>query len=497
MTTSFADRTLAQNNERAAELLDRDWQMLIGGQRLGSQSGRTFPVISPFGGEVIANVPDGDAADTDAAVASAWDARLAWAARSVAERSDLLLKLAAAIEARAHDFAIIDAMDSGAPIRIMGLDVTLALSALRYYAGIGLESKGYTVPASSNLHFTELQPYGVVARIVPFNHPFLFAASRIAAPLMAGNTVVLKPAEATPLSTLVLADLIAEILPPGVVNVVIGNGPAVPDRLVRHPKVSRIAFTGSANVGRAIQRAAAEVAVKEVSLELGGKNALIAFPDADPEEVAQGIIHGMNFTWSGQSCGSTSRLLVHEDIADDVLSHVKRLLADRSYLPPLDPDCIQGTMVNERQRNVALRFIEEAIADGAEVVTGGGVPAGVDQGLFVEPTFLDRVQPSFRVAREEVFGPVVSVIRWTDESEAIRIANDVEYGLTGSVFTNDVRRAHRVARLLEAGVVWINGSANHFQGLPFGGWKESGLGSEEGIEELLSFSRSKSVSVML
>lgn len=496
-TTVIAPSTLEENEARAAALLDRDWLLLVRGQRVAARSGRTFAVTSPYSEKLIAEVPDAGPEDVDLAVDAAWDAASAWAAVPAAERGAYVSRLADAIEARAADFAALDAIDGGAPIGVMMLDVKIALESLRYFAGLALELKGYTVPASSNLHFTELQPYGVVGKIIPFNHPFMFAASKIGAPLVAGNTVVLKPSEATPLSALLLGDLVQEVFPPGVVNIVVGDGPAAPNALVVHPKVRRIGFTGSGTVGRAIQRAAAEVAVKHVSLELGGKNALIAYQDADPREVAEGAIRGMNFTWSGQSCGSTSRLLVHDDIADAVLAHVRTMLATREFRSPLDPSAVQGTMVNRKQFERAIGYIDDAVRRGAEVVTGGGRPDNGDIGLFVAPTFLDRIDSDWAVSREEIFGPVVSVLRWTDEGEAIGIANSVDYGLTASIYTNDIRRAHRVARSLEAGYVWINGAGPHFQGVPYGGWKNSGVGREESIEELLSYAQSKSVNVML
>ncbi|SFK65594.1 2-formylbenzoate dehydrogenase [Amycolatopsis sacchari] len=489
--------TLASNEARVRGLLDREWRLLVDGRRVGAASGKTFPVTSPYTEEVIAHVPDASAEDVDRAIAGAARAFPAWARTTPGERAKALFALADEIERRAQDFAVLDAIDGGAPVGIMLLDVKIALDSLRYFAGLAMETKGYTVPASTNLHFTELQPYGVVGKIIPFNHPFMFAASKIAAPLAAGNTVVLKPAEATPLSALLLADLVQEILPPGVVQVVVGDGPEAPQAIVRSRLVRRIGFTGSEQVGRFIQRSAAEVAVKHVTLELGGKNALIAFPDASPQKVARAAIQGMNFTWSGQSCGSTSRLLVHDDIADEVLAAVAAQLAGRRFVSPLDPEAVQGTMVNKRQYDRVLGYLAGAVDSGARVVTGGGRPASVDKGLFVAPTFLDRVSPEWPVANEEIFGPVVSVIRWTDEEDAVRIANSVDYGLTGSVFTNDISTAHRVARALETGFVWINGAGPHFQGVPYGGWKNSGVGREESLEELLSYTQSKSVTVML
>jgi 2-formylbenzoate dehydrogenase len=445
---------------------------------------------------VIAEVPDGTGEDAGRAVDAALAAASAWGREPAARRGQLVAQLADALEARAADFAVLDSIDGGAPFRTMLLDVQIAVDGLRYFAGLALELKGYTVPASTNLHFTERQPYGVVGKIIPFNHPLMFAFTKIAAPLVAGNAVVLKQAEATPLSAFLLADLAAEIFPAGVVNVVTGNGPSVPEAIVRHPKVRRIGFTGSEPVGRSIQKAAAETCVKHVTLELGGKNALIAFPDADPAEVARAAVQGMNFTWSGQSCGSTSRVLLHEDIADAVLAEVSALLAGRRYPSPLDPDAVQGTMVSQRQFDRVIGYIDGAVADGAEVVTGGGRPSAAERGLFIEPTFL-KTNPSMRVSQEEIFGPVVSVMRWTDPDEAIRLANSVEYGLTGSVFTRDLGAALRTARALETGYVWINNAGPHFLGLPYGGWKGSGVGHEESIEELLSYSQIKSVTAML
>lgn len=488
---------LAANEARVAELLPDDWSFLIGGELVKARSGRTFEVSSPYTEELIAEVPDGGSADADDAVAAAKAAFPGWAALPATVRANHVRALADAIEQQGRDLALLDSIDGGAAIGVMAADVKIAVEALRYFAGLALELKGYTTPASTNLHFTERQPYGVVAKIIPFNHPIMFAVSKIAAPLVAGNTVVLKPAETTPLSALRLGRICREVLPPGVVNIVVGYGIEVPDALVRHPDVHRIGFTGSEAAGRAVQRSAAEVAVKTVTLELGGKNALIAFPDADPAEVAAGAVAGMNFTWSGQSCGSTSRLLLHESIADEVLSRVVEILEDREYISPLDPAAVQGTIVNRRQYRRVLGYIEAAVAEGARVITGGGPPDGVQRGLFIAPTLLDGVLPTHRVANEEVFGPVLSVLRWREEAEAIAIANGVNYGLTGSIFTNDIRRAHRVTRALETGYVWINGAGPHYLGMPYGGWKNSGTGHEEAIEELMSYSRIKSVNVLL
>ncbi|MCV7177088.1 aldehyde dehydrogenase family protein [Mycolicibacterium sphagni] len=492
-----AEVSLQANERRVGELLDDRWLVLTGGELTPALSGRTFDVLNPYSEEIVARVPDGGVADAARAVAAAHVAAPAWAALPATSRAERVRALADAIEQRGHDLALLDAVDSGAPITVMATDVRIGVDSLRYFAGLALESKGDTTPASRNLHFTEYQPFGVVARIIPFNHPVMFATSKIAAPLVAGNAVVLKPAEATPLSALLLAKICAEHLPPGVVNIVTGDGPALPDALVRHPEVRRIAFTGSETTGRAIQRAAAEVAVKTVSLELGGKNALLAFPDADPTGVAAGAIAGMNFTWAGQSCGSTSRLLVHESLHDAVVEELCRRLDALRFLPPLHPEASLGTIVNRRQYDRILDRIATALDEGAQLACGGGRPPDATEGLFIAPTVLTGVQPDHAAATEEIFGPVLSVLTWREESEAIALANSVRYGLTGSVYTNDIRRAHRVARALDTGYVWINGTAAHYLGVPYGGWKASGIGREESLEELLSYSQLKSTTVVL
>jgi 2-formylbenzoate dehydrogenase len=484
-----------------AAILDREWSLLIGGHPAPARSGRRFSDESPATEEIIASVPDADAADVGAAVEAARPAAADWRRVPPRERGALVGELARVLQENADELALLDAIDGGHPVTGMHLDVAIAADMLRLFAGLGIELKGSTIPATAqNLHLTVREPFGVVGRIIPFNHPVMFAAGKIAAPLVAGNAVILKPPESAPLSALRMGELFASVLPPGVLSVVVGDGPAAGRGVARHPAIRRIGFIGSDATGRAIQRDAAEVGVKDVTLELGGKNALIAFPDADPEAVAAGAVAGMNFARSaGQSCGSTSRLLLHESIADDVLDRVVDRMSAIRIGSPLDPATQMGTVATRAQYDKTLRYIGIARDEGAQVLTGGGRPPGLadERGLFVAPTLFGGVRPDMRIAREEVFGPVLAAITWKDEDEAIEIANAVDYGLTGSVWTSDINRAFRVASALDAGYLWINGSAAHFAGVPFGGVKLSGVGREESLDELLSYTQLKTLNIML
>ncbi len=355
------------------------------------------------------------------------------------------------------------------------------------------------MPATAQgLHFTLREPWGVVARIVPFNHPFMFAVAHLAAPLMAGNAVVVKTPESSPLTGSLLGQLCLEHLPPGVVNIVHGLGMPAGDALVRHPEVRRIGFTGSVPTGLAIQRAAAESGVKLVTLELGGKNPFIVFPDADLDRAVEMAVAGMNFSWAGQSCGSTSRLLLHESIHDEVVERIAARLKLLRIGDPLDPASEMGPVNSRRQHERVMGFIDSARREGARLVTGGRRPPGESfrKGFWVEPTLYSSVEPTMRVAREEVFGPIVCALTWSDEEQAIALANGTAFALTAAIWTRDLNTALRMMRRIEAGTVWINTAGQHFVGTPFGGWKDSGLGGEECLDELFSYSQVKAVHVL-
>jgi acyl-CoA reductase-like NAD-dependent aldehyde dehydrogenase len=473
--------------------------MLIDGEMTagdGGTNGQWIESHDPATLEPTGRVPAATANDVDRAVKAAAQAQLGWAKKSVWERAAVLRGLAAAIRTRGAEILTLEARDTGNTLAKLQADVQIAAGYLEYFAGLGSELKGETVPASAQgLHFTLREPYGVVARIVPFNHPFMFAAAHLAAPLMAGNAVVVKTPETSPLTGSLLGELCRDTLPKGLVNIVHGFGAPAGDALVRHPLVRRIGFTGSVATGLAIQRAAASAAVKHVTLELGGKNPFIVFPDADLERVIDMAVAGMNFSWAGQSCGSTSRLLLHESIHDRVVEGVAARMAALRLGSPLDLASEMGPVNSARQHARVMDFINGARAEGARLVTGGRRPPGerFSKGYWVEPTLFAEVQPAMRIAREEIFGPVVCALRWRTEDEAVALANDSDYGLTAAVWTQDLSVALRMLRSLQAGTVWINMAGQHFVGTPFGGWKDSGLGGEECLEELLSYSQVKAV----
>ena len=475
---------------------EHDWRLLVGGE-LRPGAAPVLEVEDPATGRALTSVATASADDVRDAVGAAQAAADAWRGTAPRARARVVRELAAVLEENAEELAWLDTLDAGLPLWMMRIDAATGVERMRLFADWAMELKGETIPATAeHLHLTFPEPFGVVARIIPFNHPFMFAASKLAAPLVAGNAVVLKPSDRTPLSALRLGELAREVLPAGVLSVVHG-GPEVGDALVRDARVRRIAFTGSAAVGRAIQRAGAEEGVKHVSLELGGKNALLVFPDADLDRVVAAAVKGMNFAFAGQSCGSTSRVLVHESVAEEFTRRYVAAVEALTVALPWEEGAQVSPLVSGPQHERVLGYLRAAREEGARVLTGGDVPERLTPGYFVRPTVLAGVTPQMRVAREEIFGPVVSLLTFRDEDEAVRLADDVEYGLTASVWTQDVSRAHRVARALHAGYVWVNDTSTHFLGVPFGGVKSSGIGREESLEELLSYTETKTVNVVL
>jgi betaine-aldehyde dehydrogenase len=482
---------------RAARSRVREsYGMFVGGRWLDAASKQTIESVDPTTEEVIARVPLAGPEDVELAVAAASEAQREWGALSWQERARLLRALAARLQEHASEFCELDAIDGGIPVTGMKKDVQNGVDFLLYFAGLASELKGWTIEVpGAGIDYTQREPYGVVGRIVPFNHPIQFAAAAIAAPLAAGNTVILKPAEQTPVSALRLAELTEDLLPAGVLNVVTGDGPTTGSAIAAHPAIPRIGFTGSVAGGRAVLRAAAEH-IKAVSLELGGKNPLIVFPDVDIAAVARAAVDAMNFRrGQGQSCGSPSRVFVHADIHDPFVEELKSLMDALAVGDPLLEQTDMGPLAFAAHYARVTGYVEAGKQEGARLVTGGRRPADAERGYFLEPTLFDRVQPSMRIAREEIFGPVVSTLPWTDEEAVLAEANALPLGLTANIWTNDLSAALRFAARVQAGYVWINGRGQRPFGAPFGGYKQSGLGKENDLDELLSYTRVKNVNI--
>jgi betaine-aldehyde dehydrogenase len=481
--------------------LDNKQRMLIGGALVESAGGGWIESVNPATEEVIGYVPAGNAEDVDRAAKAALKAYPAWRALGVDGRAAILRELGKRLSERAEEILDVEVADTGNTVSSLRGDLAYAVWALEHYAGLGYEVKGETIPATpgNSIHLTVREPFGVVARIVPFNHPIMFAVARTAGALIAGNAVIIKPPETSSLSAAILAEICRDVVPPGVINIVTGWGKDAGDAIARHPDIRRIAFIGSPVTGRLIQKSAAETCVKQVTLELGGKNPLIVFPDADLGAAKAAAVKGMNFAWQGQSCGSTSRLMLHDSIHDEFLEDViARVKAIRLGDPAL-PTSESGPMNSRSQYDRAMNYIQLAKDGGARLVAGGGRPEGpaFRRGYWVEPTVFADVTPEMRIAQEEVFGPVLSVMRWSNVDEMVAMANNVEYGLTASVWSSNINSALTTAQRLEAGYVWINEVGPHYKAVPYGGYKNSGVGREESLEELLSYTQSKSINVML
>lgn len=484
-------------HEIPANILPMQIGFYYGGAWHAPKAGAYADTINPTYNETITQAAVADATDVDAAVQAAHKAFPAWAATPPVERGRYLRKAAAVLREHAQPLALLDSLNNGNPVSALAMDADFAADCLEYFAGLATEIKGETIPmGDGNFNYTVQEPLGVVARVVAYNHPLMFAAARLAAPLAAGNTVVLKAPDQAPLSILRLAELVGHIFPPGVANFLTG-GRECGDAMARHPLVQKITLVGGVPTGKAVMRTAAD-SLKPVLLELGGKNALVAYPDADMEKLVNGIIAGMNFTWSGQSCGSTSRVFLHESIHDEVLEKVAVLLPQR-HKPgiPTDPKTTMGSLVSAAQLEKVRHYVSLGLEDGGRLVCGGRQPsdAALKNGFFYEATVFADMTPEMRLAQEEVFGPVMSVFRWSDEEYLWKAVNGVDFGLTGSIWTQNLNTAHRAARKIHTGYVWINNASQHFMGAPFGGVKQSGIGREECFAELLEFTYTKNVNL--
>lgn len=480
------------------KLLPEHRSLYYGGGWHEPKNGGYAETLNPGLGVGLGDVAIATKEDVDAAVAAAYEGFKVWRDVLPLERARILKEIANIVRKNGAELATIDAANCGNPVAEMMMDARFGAGVIDFFAGLVTEMKGSTIPQGPDgVNYSVRQPFGVTARILAFNHPFMFCAGKIGAPLAAGNSVIMKPPVQAPLSALRLAELLEGLLPAGVFNVLPGDVEAGAS-LASHLKVGKVTLIGSVSAGRAVMKAASDT-VKSVLLELGGKNALIGFADSDPKKVAEAIVGGMNFTWCGQSCGSTSRAFLHKDIHDEVVKLVGEAVSKFKPGIPTDPATTMGAIISKKQHERVMSFIESAKKDGARVVAGGKVPddESLSGGNFIEPTIFSDVTPEMRIAKEEVFGPVLAIRKWDDEAAMIEEVNALEYGLTCAIWTRDLATAHRVAMQVEVGHVWINDVSRHFLGAPFGGAKQSGIGREDCIEELLAFTQEKAIHINL
>ncbi|MFT5398434.1 MAG: betaine-aldehyde dehydrogenase [Planctomycetota bacterium] len=486
------------NTAELKALVDRPWRMLINGELVDSSDARSMETINPANGEVITRFPAATESDVDAAAQAANAAQPDWADTSLMERRDLVLQLADVLREHSAEFGALDSLENGNVYSHMRNDAAGGAYMLDYFCAIVQELKGESTQLDNDLHYTRREPYGVVARLLPFNHPIQTLGAGLAAPLLTGNTLILKPSPHSSLSALAFAERVKDLLPAGVLNIISGSNDCVAAGLLNHPDIPRLAVTGSTEVGKLAMRASAEH-LKTTTLELGGKTPMIVFDDADVDLCVDTAMRGMNFKWQGHSCTSTSRVLIHERLHDEFVEKLATAFTTIEPSDPFDDDAQMGPISHRQQFDKVREYIQSGLDEGACLVCGG---ARVDQpelanGFFLPPTIFAEVYPSMRIAREEIYGPVISIIKWRSEDEAIAIANSVDYGLAAVIMSNNIDRVHRSARRLQAGFVEVNGPVSFALGSPFGGTKASGSGREGNLEELISYTQLKSVNVRL
>jgi len=490
-------------NDEQAHLKALDWlksgpkKLLIGGEWQPALSGKTFPSLNPATEELLVEVAQADRADVDAAVLAARRAFEApsWSGISPHARTRWLLKIADMIEANAEELSVLETLDNGMPLKSARAKSLAAAETFRYYAGWCSKIFGRTDPwESSGFLYTLREPMGVCGQINAWNVPLATAAIKIATALSCGNTVVFKPAEQAPLTTIRLGELIQETgLPPGVVNILPGMGPGAGAAIAGHPGIDKVAFTGSTLTGKQILQSSIGN-LKKVTLELGGKSPNIIFPDADLDKAVQAAANSFCNN-SGQICSAGTRLFVHESIQNEVAERVTKIAAAYKVGSPFDPDTHLGPLISDRQMERVLSYVGYGEEGGAKLAMGGSRASG--RGYFVEPTVFTGVSNDMRIAREEIFGPVLSIIPFRDEEDAVFQGNDTEYGLAAAVWTRDISRAHKVARALKSGRVWINTYGQSGPIMSFGGYKQSGYGREQGAESIEAYTQTKSVLLAL
>lgn len=474
--------------------------MFVNGIGAGSHSGKTLPVENPGRGTVIATVPRADETDVDRAVKAAHAAFASWRRVSPRERGRLISAIAEKLEQGAEQLSQTVAEETGNALRTQARpEVKIAADVFRYFGGLASELKGETLPLGHDLlSFTQREPLGVVAAVIPWNAPFLLAALKIAPALCAGNTVVMKSAEDAPLAVMALAEICGAVLPPGVLNVLSGTGPECGAPLLNHPLVAKLSFTGSTAIGKLVMEAAAK-RILPVSLELGGKSPSIVYPDADEDWVIDGLVAAMRFTRQSQSCTAGSRLFVHHSIYDSVLERLVAATAKLRVGDPLDEDTDIGSIINARQYERVCGYIADGISQpGSKLLCGGLPPTDQLRGYYLRPTIFSQARNDWRLAKEEIFGPVLVAIPWSDENEVVAMANDSHYGLAAYIWTHDIGKALRAARDIESGWVQINQGGGQMLGHSYGGYKQSGLGREFSLAAMLdSFTQVKNITVNL
>ncbi|MGA3234951.1 MAG: aldehyde dehydrogenase family protein [Bryobacteraceae bacterium] len=477
----------------------RATKLLIDNQWVGSESGRTFPTFDPATGEEIAQVAEADAADVNKAVEAARRAfeQGQWRKTLASERGRLLHRLADLVERNADELARLETLDNGMPLTIARwVALPLTIAAYRYYAGWADKNQGKTIPVNGDYFcYTRHEPVGVVGQIIPWNFPLLMQAWKLAPALATGNTIVLKPAEQTPLTALRVGELIVEAgFPAGVVNILPGYGPTAGGAIANHMDIDKVAFTGSTEVGRLIMEAAAKSNLKRVSLELGGKSPNVVFADADMDQAIEGCHQGLFFN-QGQACCAGSRLYVEEKAYDEFVEKSVARARRRTVGDPFDANTEQGPQIDEVQFEKVMSYIDAGRREGAELLTGGE-RAG-ERGYFIEPTVFAGVEDEMKIAREEIFGPVMSILKFHDLDEVVQRANKTNYGLVAGVWTKDIGKAHAIAGSVRAGTVWVNCYDVFDAAAPFGGFKQSGMGREMGEYGLQQYTEVKTVTIKL